>query len=63
MKKLIVVLLGGLSGERQISFLTGRACSKALNRKGYKVKNVDGKGSFVEKLKKLKPKVVFNAIG
>ena len=62
MKKLIVVLLGGLSGERQISFLTGRACSKALNRKGYKVKNVDGKGSFVEKLKKLKPKVVFNAL-
>ena len=28
MKNLIVVLLGGLSGERKISFLTGKACPK-----------------------------------
>ena len=38
MKNLIVVLLGGISGERKISFLTGKACSKALKKKGYKVK-------------------------
>ena len=41
MKNLIVVLIGGLSGERKISFLTGRACSKALKKKGYKVKELD----------------------
>ena len=33
MKKLIVILLGGLSAERKISFLTGKACSKALKKK------------------------------
>ena len=37
MSNLIVVLMGGLSGERKISFLTGKACSKALKKKGYKV--------------------------
>ena len=30
MKNLIVVLMGGLSGERKISFLTGKACSKDI---------------------------------
>jgi len=62
MKKLIVVLLGGLSGERKISFLTGKACSQALKKKGYRVKELDATGCIVDKLKKLKPKVVFNAL-
>ena len=55
-------MLGGLSGERKISFLTGKACSKALIKKGYKVINLDAKGDYVNKLKKLKPRVVFNAL-
>ena len=54
--------MGGLSRERKISFLTGKACSKALKKKGYKVKELDAKGYFVDKLKKLKPKLVFNAL-
>jgi len=62
MKNLIVVLMGGESGERKISFLTGRACSEALKKKGYRVRELDAKGNFVEKLKKLKPKIVFNAL-
>ena len=62
MKKLIVVLMGGQSGERKISFLTGKACSQALKKKGYKVINLDAKGFFANKLKKLKPKAVFNAL-
>ena len=62
MKNLIVILLGGLSGERKISFLTGSACLKALKKRGYKVKDLDAKGHFVDKLKKLKPKLVFNAL-
>ena len=41
MKKLVVVLIVGLSGERQISFLTGKACAKAL-KKGNCNKNGDG---------------------
>ena len=62
MKNLIVVLMGGISGERKISFLTAKSCSKALMRKGYKVINLDAKKLFVNKLKKLKPKAVFNAL-
>ena len=62
MRNLIVVLVGGLSGERKISFLTGKACSRALKKKGYKVVDLDVKGFFVDELKKLKPKVVFNAL-
>ena len=62
MKNLVAVLLGGSSGEREISFLTGRACSNALKKKGYRVKEIDGKGDFVSKLKKIRPKVVFNAL-
>ena len=62
MKNLIVVLLGGLSKERKISFLTGKACSQALKKKKYKVKELDATGYFVDKLIKLKPKIVFNAL-
>ena len=62
MKNLIVVLMGGLSNERKISFLTGKACSNALKKKGYKVKELDAKGYFVNELRKLKPKLVFNAL-
>ena len=62
MKNLIVVLTGGLSGEREISFLTGRACSKALKKRGYRIKEIDPKGHFIDKLKKLKPKAIFNAL-
>jgi len=62
MNNLVVVLMGGLSRERKVSFLSGKACSSALKKKGYKVKNLDAKGNFYEKLKKLKPKAVFNAL-
>ena len=34
MKKKILVLMGGISGERSISFMTGKACCKALKKKG-----------------------------
>ncbi len=54
--------MGGLSGEREISFLTGKACSRALKKSGYKVKELDAKGYFANKLIKLKPKLVFNAL-
>ena len=54
--------MGGSSRERKISFLTGRACSSALKRKGYKVINIDTKNEFVEKIKKIKPKIIFNAL-
>ena len=62
MKKSVLILLGGRSAERKISFLTGKACSKALKKKGYRVKELDAKGFFIKKIKKIKPDVVFNAL-
>ena len=62
MKKIFVVLLGGISGERKVSFLSGKSCSKALKNKGYKIKEIDAKGSFVDKIKKIKPIAIFNAL-
>ena len=35
--KNILVVLGGKSGERAVSLDSGRACIKALKKKGYKV--------------------------
>ena len=57
MRSLIVILMGGLSRERNISLLTGKACSDVLKKRGYKVLELDAKGYFAEKLKKLKPKL------
>ena len=60
MKNKIVVLMGGLSNERKISFLTGKACTNALRKKGYRVREIDPKGYFVDKLKKIKPDAIIH---
>ena len=39
----VLVVLGGTSGERAISLESGRACIKALKKKGYKVSTFDPK--------------------
>lgn len=62
MKNLIVVLMGGMSRERAISFLTGKACAKALKKKGYKVRVLDVKENFLDQLRKIKPNAIFNAL-
>ena len=62
MKKTILVLMGGISEEKEISILSGRACVKALKKKKYKVKVLDPKGNFINEIRKIKPKVVFNAL-
>lgn len=41
MMKHIAVLMGGLSAEREISLASGRAISRALASKGYRVTDVD----------------------
>jgi len=62
LKNKILVLMGGLSGEREISILTGKACMKALRNKKYKVVSLDLKGNFITELRKIKPSIVFNAL-
>ena len=41
--KNVLVVLGGSSGERKVSLESGRACIKALKKKGYKVFTFDPK--------------------
>ena len=47
MKKKILVLMGGISGERNISIITGKACYEALKKKGYIVSTLDPKSNFI----------------
>lgn len=64
MSKKVLVLMGGFSAERDISLITGKGVAKALKKKNYNVVCYDLKNGFkfVEKLKKEKPDVVFNAL-
>ena len=41
--KKVLVVLGGTSGERAVSLESGKACAKALKKKGYKVSTFDPK--------------------
>ena len=41
--KKVLVVLGGTSGEREVSLDSGRACIKALKQLGYKVSTFDPK--------------------
>ena len=62
MKNKILVLMGGISEERAISILSGRACERGLRKKKYKVKVLDPRGNFINEIRKIKPKIVFNAL-
>ena len=39
MSKTVLILMGGVSGERKISILTGKACIKALALKKKKIQS------------------------
>ena len=41
--KNILVILGGASGERAVSLESGKACVRALKKKGYNVSTFDPK--------------------
>ncbi|THD81239.1 MAG: D-alanine--D-alanine ligase [Phenylobacterium sp.] len=58
----VAVLLGGLSSEREVSLVSGRACADALERLGAKVSRVDAGRDLAQVLARLKPDVCFNAL-
>ena len=60
--KNVLVVLGGTSGERTVSLDSGRACIKALKKKGYKVSTFDPKFKNFNLIKKNKIDVIFNAL-
>lgn len=58
----VAVLYGGMSAERPVSLMSGKACGAALETAGYEVTLVDVDRDLVERLKALKPDAVFNAL-
>lgn len=60
--KHVVVLLGGLSAEREVSLVSGASVAKGLEASGYRVTTLDVGQDLAERLKQLKPDVVFNAL-
>ena len=60
--KNVLVVLGGTSGERSISLESGKACIKALKKKGYKVSSFDPKIQNFNLINKIKIDVIFNAL-
>ena len=58
----IAVLMGGWSAEREISLITGKEVSNALQVKGYKVKAIDLDENIVSNIKNFSPDAVFIAL-
>jgi len=58
----VAVLMGGLSSEREVSLVSGRACADALERLGARVSRVDAGRDIAQVLTALKPDVCFNAL-
>ena len=60
--KNVLVILGGTSGERAVSLDSGKACIKALKKKGYKVSSFDPKIKNYNLINTKKIDVIFNAL-
>ncbi len=60
--KNVLVVLGGSSGERAVSLETGKACIKALKKKGYKISIFDPKTKNLNLINKKNIDVIFNAL-
>ncbi|MCX7349136.1 MAG: D-alanine--D-alanine ligase, partial [Alphaproteobacteria bacterium] len=59
----VAVLLGGWSAEREVSLSSGKACTAALERAGFKAVPIDVRREpIVADLLRLKPDVAFNAL-
>jgi len=60
--KTIGVLMGGLSGERDISLRSGENCLRALLEKGYRVVSIDAVRDVAERLDEAGVEVAFLAL-
>ena len=61
MKKKVLILGGGLSKEKEISFKSARAVFKSIKKK-YNVEIFDPSKDIFNKILSFKPDVVFNAL-
>ncbi len=60
--KNVLVVLGGISGERAVSLDSGRACIAALKKKNYNVSTFDPKFKNLNLINKSNVDVIFNAL-
>jgi D-alanine-D-alanine ligase len=64
-KRRISVLCGGVSKEREVSLVSGKAATEALQKAGYEVTTIDvprDVSTLVKAITAAKPDVVFNAL-
>ena len=64
-RRRILVLMGGLSAEREVSLVSGRAVADALAAAGHEVKTFDVSrdvGALIAAIDETRPDVVFNAL-
>ena len=61
-KKHVAVLMGGWSGERDVSLNTGRGCVKALEDSGFQVTPIDVDRDIARVLQAVRADVAFNAL-
>ena len=64
MTRRVAVLMGGISAEREVSLVSGRACAKALREAGYEAVEVEVGRDFAALVQALSPApdAVFNAL-
>lgn len=58
----VAVLMGGWSGEREVSLKSGTGCAAALRREGFQVSELDADRGIVNRLEELHPDVALNAL-
>ena len=58
----VVVLMGGISFEREVSLISGREVAAALRNEGYEVIELDAGPDVAMRLSDFSPDVVFNAL-
>ena len=58
----VAVLMGGRSVEREVSLVSGEACARALESRGYRVSRIDVGADLPIRLAELRPDRVFNAL-
>ena len=61
-KKVILVVYGGTSSEREISLRSGRACIKALKKLKHSILKFDPAIKDLRKIKNYKVDLIFNAL-
>lgn len=61
-KKKVAVLMGGVSGEREISLMSGKAVLKSLTSMGYKAVGIDCGKDAAEKIRAEEVEVAFVAL-